>query len=327
MKDYPENFDHRDKPPCLLAKTERGAGSGLMNRRSLIKSVVGMGVIAGTYRVGTSAPAKEPAPERGQAALRLGSQDGRIPGKSLEEKVAKLDKWGGVGLEVGGGGLPGRVESIKNAIKGTNVKVSAICAGYAGAPISHDPNEREKAVRTIKEILTAAGELGSTGLIIVPAFNNQTTLGNREGRKILVDMLPDLGEHAVKCGTRILMEPLNRGEAFFLRLLADAAAICRDVNHPGVCVMGDFYHMNIEETSDCGAFLSAGKYLHHVHLASAKRNLPGQDDRSFVDGFRGLKMVGYQDYCSLECGCKGDPEIEIPKSFRFLEKQWEQATI
>jgi sugar phosphate isomerase/epimerase len=298
-----------------------------MNRRSLIKSVVGMGVIAGTYRVGTSAPAKEPAPERGQAALRLGSQDGRIPGKSLEEKVAKLDKWGGVGLEVGGGGLPGRVESIKNAIKGTNVKVSAICAGYAGAPISHDPNEREKAVRTIKEILTAAGELGSTGLIIVPAFNNQTTLGNREGRKILVDMLPDLGEHAVKCGTRILMEPLNRGEAFFLRLLADAAAICRDVNHPGVCVMGDFYHMNIEETSDCGAFLSAGKYLHHVHLASAKRNLPGQDDRSFVDGFRGLKMVGYQDYCSLECGCKGDPEIEIPKSFRFLEKQWEQATI
>jgi sugar phosphate isomerase/epimerase len=298
-----------------------------MNRRSLIKSVVGMGVFAGTYRVGTSALAKEPTPERRQAALKLGSQEGRIPGKSLEEKVARLDKWGGVGFEVGGGGLSGRVESIKNAIKGTNVKVSAICAGYAGAPISHDPNEREKAVRTIKEILTAAGELESTGLIIVPAFNNQTTLGNREGRKILVDMLPDLGEHAVKCGTRILLEPLNRGEAFFLRLLADAAAICRDVNHPGVCVMGDFYHMNIEETSDCGAFLSAGKYLHHVHLASAKRNLPGQDERSFVDGFRGLKMIGYQDYCSLECGCKGDPEIEIPKSFRFLEKQWEQATI
>jgi sugar phosphate isomerase/epimerase len=298
-----------------------------MNRRSLIKSVVGMGVVAGAYRVGTSALAKEPTPERRQAALRLGSQEGRIPGKSLEEKVAKLDKWGGVGFEVGGGGLPSRVKDIKNAIKGTNVKVSAICAGYAGAPISHDPNEREKAVRTIKEILTAAGELESTGLIIVPAFNNQTTLANREGRKILVDMLPDLGEHAVKCGTRILMEPLNRGEAFFLRLLADAAAICRDVNHPGVCMMGDFYHMNIEETSDCGAFLSAGKYLHHVHLASAKRNLPGQDDRSFVDGFRGLKMIGYQDYCSLECGCKGDPEIEIPKSFRFLEKQWEQATI
>ena len=298
-----------------------------LDRRTFIKTVVGAAAIAGAYRSGISAMADEPAQKPKNAVLKLGSQDGRIPGNSLEEKVAKLEKWGGVGLEVGGSGLAGRVKSIKDALKGTNVKISAICAGYAGAPISHDPAEREKAIKTIKEILAAAGDIESTGLIVVPAFNNQTTLGNKEGRKILVDMLPDLGEHAVKCGTRVLLEPLNRGEAFFLRQLADAAAICRDVNHPGVCMMGDFYHMNIEETSDCGAFLSAGKYLHHVHLASAKRNLPGQDEKSFVDGFRGLKMIGYQDYCSLECGCKGDPEVEIPKSFRFLEKQWEQAAV
>jgi sugar phosphate isomerase/epimerase len=311
---------HQQKNPDRISTRD------FMDRRTLIKSVIGAAAVAATYRVGLSA-AQETAPKPKQGVLKLGSQDGRIPGDSLQEKIAKLEKWGGTGLEVGGGGLPDRVKSIKEAIKGTNVKISAICAGYSGAPISHDPAERDKAVRTIKEILAAAGELESTGLIIVPAFNNQTTLDNKEGRKILVDMLPDLGEHAVQCGTRILMEPLNRGEAFFLRQLADAAAICRDVKHPGVCMMGDFYHMNIEETSDWGAFLSAGKYLHHVHLASAKRNLPGQDERSFVDGFRGLKIIGYQDYCSLECGCKGDPEVEIPKSFRFLEEQWNLATV
>ncbi len=327
MKDQQNNLRHQlDRPPNVSVNG-RISRHNFMDRRTFIKSVAGAAAVAGMYKSGTSAVAEEPSPKPKQAVLKLGSQDSRIPGNTLEEKVAKLEKWGGVGLEVGGGGLSGRVKSIKDAIKGTNVKVSAICAGYAGAPISHDPAEREKAVETIKEILAAAGELESSGLIVVPAFNRQTTLDNKEGRKILVDMLPDLGEHAVKCGTRILLEPLNRNEAFFLRQLADAAAICRDVNHPGVCMMGDFYHMNIEETSDCGAFLSAGKYLHHVHLASAKRNLPGQDERSFVDGFRGLKTIGYQDYCSLECGCKGDPEIEIPKSFRFLEKQWEQAAI
>lgn len=300
-----------------------------MNRRTLIKSAIGAGILAGVCRTGVSAVAAEPDAKTkgGGAMLKLASQDGRIPGKSLEEKVAKLEKWGGTGLEVHGGGLKGRVESIKNAIKGTNVKIAAICAGYAGVPVSHDPAEREKAANSIKEILSAAGELGSTGVIVVPAFNNQTTLGNQEARKILVEMMPALGEHAVKCGTRILLEPLNRGEAFFLRQLADGAAICRDINHPGVCMMGDFYHMNIEETSDQGAFLSAGKYLHHVHLASAKRNLPGQDSRSFVDGFRGLKMIGYSDYCSLECGCKGDAEVEIPKAFALLRQQWEEAVV
>ena len=91
--------------------------------------------------------------------------------------------------------------------------------------------------------------------------------------------------------------------------------------------MGDFYHMCKEEKDDDAAFVAGGKWLHHVHLACRARNLPGQDDRSFVAGFRGLKKIGYQDYCSLECGVKGKPEEEIPKSFRFLEAQWKEATV
>jgi sugar phosphate isomerase/epimerase len=53
--------------------------------------------------------------------------------------------------------------------------------------------------------------------------------------------------------------------------------------------------------------------------------LPGQDERSFVDGFRGLQMIGYRDYCSLECGVDGDRDTEIPKSMDFLRRQWEEA--
>ena len=90
-------------------------------------------------------------------------------------------------------------------------------------------------------------------------------------------------------------------------------------------MMGDFYHMYIEETSDLGAFISGGKHVHHVHLASRKRNLPGQDERSFIDGFKGLKYIGFQDFCSLECGVQGDAEVEIPKAVRFLREQWEKA--
>jgi sugar phosphate isomerase/epimerase len=205
--------------------------------------------------------------------------------------------------------------------------VSAICAGYDGVPISPDPAVRAKCAQSIKDILSAAGDVGSTGLIVVPAFNKHEQLGHKEGRQVLVDLLRDVGEHAREHGTRVLLEPLNRGEAFFLRQLADAASICRDVDNAGVGMMGDFYHMRIEETSDMGAFLSAGPWLHHVHLASRERNLPGQDDRSFVDGFRGLKMVGYRDFCSMECGIKGEKEVEMPKSFEFLRRQWAEATV
>jgi len=262
-----------------------------------------------------------------RAVLKLSSQEGVIPGQNLREKARRMDKWGFDGLEVWGGGLPKRIEEVKDAIKGTRLRISAICAGYKGVLISDDKSVREQAVKSIKEILPAAGDLEATGLIMVPAFNGQTKLDHVEGRKILVDLLPELGEAARKAGTRVLLEPLNRGEAWFLRQLADAAAICRDVNHPAVCMMGDFYHMGIEETSDLGAFISGGKYVHHVHLASRKRNLPGQDKRSFRGGFQGLKWIGYQDYCSFECGVIGAREVEIPKSLAFLRKEWEKAVL
>ncbi len=278
---------------------------------------MGLGAIAASA-VGAQEPEK-------QAVLKLASQEWHIPGDTLKEKVDRMAEWGFIGLEVGGGGLWDRVDEINGALEGAPVGMSAICAGFESCLIHHDEAERRKCVDSAKRILTAAGEIGSTGLIMVPAFNGQTELPNHEARPILIDLLKELGEHAIAAGTRVILEPLNRGECFFLRQLADGAAICRDVDSPGVAMMGDFYHMYIEETSDLGAFISAGDYCHHVHLASRRRVLPGQDERSFVDGFKGLKWIGYQDYCSLECGCDGDRMVEIPKSVAFLKEQWEQA--
>ncbi len=298
-----------------------------MDRRTFLGAgaAAGVGLAAG-LSAGMPQEAEAAREKEPKAVLKISSQEGRIPGNTIAEKVALMQKWGIEGFEPGGGGLAGRVTEIKNALQGTGIKVSAICAGFQGVPISDQESERRKFVESAKEILQAAGELGSTGLIFVPAFNGQTKLEFVEGRRILVEeVLPGLADFATKCGTRLLMEPLNRGEAWFLRQLADAASICRDVNHPGACMMGDFYHMCREETSDLGAFISGGKYVHHVHLASRTRKLPGQDERDFRDGFRGLKMIGFQDYCSFECGVDGDPMVEIPKSVKFLKEQWKKA--
>ena len=80
-----------------------------------------------------------------------------------------------------------------------------------------------------------------------------------------------------------------------------------------------------------GAFISAGPWLQHVHLASRTRSriLPEQEKSDYRDGFRGLKVIGYQNYMSLECGCRKDtdPAVEIAKTFDMLRQQWEEATV
>jgi sugar phosphate isomerase/epimerase len=297
-----------------------------MNRRDFLKNSASVVATAAIATVSTETAFAQPSPpSQGEAKCRISSQEAPMPGRNYKEKVENLIAYGGDALELYAKNL--NVAEALEAIKGTPIVISAICAAD-GPYIVPDKTQQRKAVDNAKMLLEKAGELKSTGVIMVPAFNwAKDQLEGREAYKLLIDLLHELGEHGVKNNSRMVMEPLNRGEAFYMRQIAFGASICQDVNSPGVCMMGDMYHMNFEETSDQAGFMSGGPWLHHVHLASGKRNLPGQDKRSFVDGFRGLKRIGFHDFMSLECHPLGKAEEEVPKSFKFLRDQWEQATV
>ena len=266
----------------------------------------------------------------GNVTLNLSLQEGLTPGDNLQQKLDFMEANGVVGIELGGGNLSGRVGEIKQALKGRNIKVSAICAGFKGFILSENPEIRKQCMDTMKEIIAAAGEVGSTGVIIVPAFNNQVPVlpHTMETRNFLCEQFTEMGNYAAEHGTTVIFEPLNRRECFYLRQVADAASICRDINNKGVRCMGDFWHMTWEETSDMGAFISAGEYLQHVHVASRKRRImPGEDGEAdnYIDGFKGLKMIGYNKYISFECGCEGDRKVVLPAALKLLREQWEKA--
>jgi sugar phosphate isomerase/epimerase len=306
------------------------------NRRNFLKTTLASAAVTAA---GTTAWAGCTSKPEGQnvantnsskAELKLSFQEGTAPGKDLNEKFDYFEKFGIVGFEPGGKGLGGRVKEIKDALNGRNIKVSAICAGFQGFMLAEDEAVRNQCRDTMQEIITAAGELGSTGVIIVPAFNHQQPVlpHTQETRDFLCKWFDELGTFAVQHGTTVILEPLNRKEAFYLRQVADAASICRDINNPGVTCLGDFWHMTWEETCDMGAFLSAGKYLQHVHMASRKRrSMPGEDGDAdnYVAGFKGLKMLGYDKYVSFECGCQGDRNVVLPAAVELLRKQWEEA--
>lgn len=262
--------------------------------------------------------------------LNLSFQEGIAPGSSLKEKLDYMENLGIVGFEPGGRGLANRVNEISDALKGRNISVSAICAGFSGFILAEDPAVKAEFDATMRDIVAAAGELHSTGVIMVPAFNGQRPClpHTMETRNYLCEQLHELGEYAMKCGTTVILEPLNRGEAFYLRLVADAAAICRDAQSDGVKCMGDFWHMK-EETSDYAAFMSAGKqYLQHVHIASrGRRIMPGEDGEldNYVEGLRALKQLAYDKFISFECGTAGDRTETVPAAVQLLRAQWEQA--
>lgn len=261
--------------------------------------------------------------------LRLSFQEGTAPGESLNEKFDYMEKLGIVGFEPHGKQLLKRAEEFRQALSGRNIKVSAICAGFDGFILAEDPAVKASFDSSMRELIAAAGEIGSTGVIMVPAFNAQKPCRphTMETRDYLCEQLHELGEYALKHNTTVILEPLNRKEAFYLRLVSDAAAICRDADSEGVRCMGDFWHMQ-EETSDYAAFISAGKYLQHVHVASrGQRRMPGEDGQldNYIDGMRALKELDYQNYISFECGTAADRNVVVPAAVELLRSQWEQA--
>lgn len=305
-----------------------------LTRRDFFKGAaltMGGALLASCGGQGATASIKESAGNAAESLpLKLSFQEGIAPGESLNEKLDFMEKLGVVGFEPGGKGLGKRVDELRQALNGRNIKVSAICAGFDGFILSTKPEIRKQCMDTMKEIIEAAGQLGSVGVIIVPAFNGQVPVlpHTMETRDFLCEQFKEMGTYAAEHGTTVIFEPLNRKECFYLRQVADAASLCRDIDCPGVRCMGDFWHMTWEETSDMGAFISAGQYLQHVHVASRKRrSMPGEDGEAdnYVEGFKALKMLKYDKYVSFECGCQGDRSVVVPAAVKLLREQWEKA--
>ncbi len=299
-----------------------------MDRKTFLKTTLAgaaAAVVAPGALVSCNTPAKKPS-----VPLRLSFQEGLTPGETLPDKLDFMESLGITGFEPGGGGLAGRVGEIRESLRGRNIRVSAICAGFDGFMLAEDPDVKARFDTTMREIVRAAGELESTGVIMVPVFNWQTPAlpHTLQTRDYLCAQLHDLGEFALSCGTTVILEPLNRKEAFYLRLVSDAAAICRDAASAGVKCMGDFWHMQ-EETSDYAAFMSAGPYLQHVHIASrGNRVMPGEDGDvdNYTDGFRALKELAYPNYVSFECGCRSeDRAATLKAAVELLRRQWDEA--
>ena len=299
-----------------------------MDRRDFLKSNI-LGAAGLTLAASPIAAFTSCAPKAADVELKLSFQERIAPGENLNEKFDYMENLGIVGFEPNGRNLTERMNEIQQALRGRNIKVSAICAGFKGFILAEDPAVKAEFDSSMREIIAAAGELGSTGVIMVPAFNAQKPVKPHtlETREYLCEQMHERGEFALKHNTTVILAPLNRKEAHYLRQVADAAAICRDADSAGVMCMGDFWHMQ-EETSDYAAFIAAGQYLQHVHVASrGNRKMPGEDGEldNYIDGMRALKEMKYDKYISFECGTNGDRNVTVPAAVELLRSQWKLA--
>lgn len=261
--------------------------------------------------------------------MKLACQDSMVSGKDFNEKFDKIEQYGFEGVELWGAQLldEEKLSAVEKALHGRSLKVSTICAGYRGCLLDSERAQRELAVADMKNLLDIGGELDAVGLITVPIFGparipdlSPMASAIEVELNLLVDLCKELGEHAANAGTLVLLEPLNRYETHLLNRLEQGREVCARVSMPSVKMMGDFFHMNIEETDVPAAIAEAKDHLRHIHLADSTRLLPGYGHTDFAAGFDALKKIGYEWFMSLECGIPGKQEEELPRCVEYLNE-------
>ena len=125
-------------------------------------------------------------------------------------------------------------------------------------------------------------------------------------------------EHAERVGATVLVEAINRYENSLSVTVADAQRWARAMGSPNVRMMGDVFHMNIEEVDIAGAFAAVADDLAYVHLGDSQRLEPGQGHLDFGAVFTGLRRARYEGWASMECNLSGDAAAVLPAAVRFV---------
>ena len=258
--------------------------------------------------------------------MKLSCQEHLLPGDSVLEKWEFAASAGFDGIELRGTrDWRERLDDL-GAARDRGAVFSSVCLIDDRFIGDLDPDRRREALEHMKHLLFGIAELGGAGAITPAAFGQTSSAlppfkaprTQDEDRRVLLEGLEELGEHADSVGTLVLLEPLNRYEDHMLNRLDQGVELAAASGRTSVMVMGDLFHMNIEEDNLGESIRRAEGYLAHVHLADSNRAHPGAGHTDFAPAFGALREIGFDGYMAMECAVRGDARMELPRVTRRL---------
>lgn len=162
-----------------------------------------------------------------------------------------------------------------------------------------DQTVRQRTTDLLKRFAELAAELRA--VMVVGSLQGRLTdePDRASGSTRIVEALRDAGAHATRVGAVMAFEPVNHGEVGFHNTIAEAVGLVRRLAMPGVRLMVDTFHMNIEESDMLAPLGGVADILSHVHLSETNRDVLGEGHWPTAEFLRKLVRIGYQGFCSV----------------------------
>ncbi|WP_410218593.1 sugar phosphate isomerase/epimerase family protein [Paracoccus sp. (in: a-proteobacteria)] len=187
---------------------------------------------------------------------------------------------------------------------------------------SDDPAARQGGINYLKSCIDAADSLGAT-IIGGPLYGEPLVFAGRPPQpwsseqittraRRTVDGLSEVAPLAASAGKVFGLEPLNRFETDIVNTTVQANEVVDAVGSPGLGVMLDTFHMNMEERSIPDAIRAAGQRLVHFQANENHRGFPGTGNMDWAAIMRALHETNYAGPVSLEPFRRDDDRVALP---------------
>ena len=197
------------------------------------------------------------------------------------------------------------------------VSLQALLFGRGDLQLFADERSRSQLSDYLRQAIDFAAALGAHALVFGSPKNRvRGDMPLSKATEIATGFFRDLGEHAHARGAALCIEanPPEYG-CDFVTTTAEAIALCRAIDHPGVRVNIDLGGMTMSGERASRVIKDAGDLIGHVHASEPHLAEIGAG-ADHASAARALRDVGYGGWVSVEMRAGGDNVGAVERAVR-----------
>ncbi|MFA7670824.1 MAG: sugar phosphate isomerase/epimerase family protein [Sphaerochaetaceae bacterium] len=216
-------------------------------------------------------------------------------------------------------------KELEKQLKESNLKLVSIATGQSYVEdgyslFHHDAEFRKKTEDRIKQFVDIIVNFGAKAVILggirgkldQPDKDKQFNGGLETIERCL--------EYAGKNNVTLLLEAINRYETNLLNTVDSCVEVAKKFKSEYLKVLGDSFHMNIEEISLKGALDEAAEYIGAIHCADSNRLAPGMGHVNFKEMLSDIEKYPYLIYLGVEVLPLPDSRASAETAIKTLHK-------
>ena len=215
------------------------------------------------------------------------------------ELVNEYEKWS-----------PDEFRRASAKLRSLGIVVDAMAGVWTGIA---NPQAQEKFLADLNRLVPIAEQLQCPAIIVLSGDRIEG-LSREAHHQSCIENLKRAAEIADKRNFTLLLENIDQEEnpKYYLTSVAEGFEIIRQVNHPRVKFLYDFYHEQISEGNLIEKLEKNIAQVGLLHVADVPgRHEPGTGEINYTSIYRKLVQLNYRGYVAMEFEPAGDPVASL----------------